>query len=275
MDAEQIVLEFREQFVEVRGVISIGRSPACEIAISNDTKVSRTHARLVTDESGTTLIDLNSSNGVYLNGVRLTDPKRVQPGDIIRIGDQSLAVMTRAGAQRACSATSRDLPAAVLHLPRGEPVDSDLTTKPYGIDRYHVLWLQIEDAISRHDWTHAEALLQKQLDRVAANLDTTGDLPRETQEQACRHAIDMALASQDARWIEALIDLHMAARRPLPSAAATNLAQILTRVRGFDLSLLHSYVEMLNEERSNFSPVERQVCSSIEVALMLAAAKRS
>jgi pSer/pThr/pTyr-binding forkhead associated (FHA) protein len=275
MDAEQIVLEFRGQFVEVRREISIGRSPACEIAIFNDAMVSRMHARLVTNESGTTLMDMNSSNGVYLNGVRLTDPKRVKPGDIIRIGDQSLAVMSQAGAKRSCSATSRDLPAAQMFRPREEPADADLTTKPYGIDRYHVLWLQIEDAITRQDWTHAEQLLQKQLDRVAANLDTTGELPQASQEQACRHAIDMALASKDARWIEALIDLHMAARRPLPSAAAANLAQILTRVRGFDLSLLHSYVEVLREQQSHFSPIERQLCSSIEVALMLAAAKQS
>ncbi len=268
MATDTIVLEFRGQIVHVRGVVSIGRSPTCHVAIADDVKISRMHAKLVTDESGTTLVDLDSSNGVFLNGVRLTDPTRVKPGDIIRVGDQSLALMSPHEAKHRCSETHPELPPTLTLSMRGSSSAAEPNTEPYGIDRYQARWLQIEDAISRRDWSHAEDLLENQLGRVTRDVEATGTLPPATQEEASRHAIDMALASRKATWMEALIALHMAARLPLPSAAAVNLPQILRKLPDFDLELLRSYVDALREARALLTPVERQLCSSIESALL-------
>ncbi|MBP5241236.1 MAG: FHA domain-containing protein [Bacteroidales bacterium] len=72
-------------------VITIGRDSASnEIAIS-DPKASRTHLQLVMDDNGNIfVVDLNSTNGTFINGQRITGQAPLHPGDDLRIGDTSL-----------------------------------------------------------------------------------------------------------------------------------------------------------------------------------------
>lgn len=71
-------------------VITIGRSQGNDIVI-NDVKVSRTHLQLVIGENGNcSVIDLNSANGTFVNGQKITSEVRLQPNDVIRIGDTTL-----------------------------------------------------------------------------------------------------------------------------------------------------------------------------------------
>ena len=66
----------------------IGRTSDNDLQI--DSKfVSRHHAQLVTSEEGTVLEDLNSTNGVYLNGRRVRR-HRLAEGDVVRIGMHEL-----------------------------------------------------------------------------------------------------------------------------------------------------------------------------------------
>jgi pSer/pThr/pTyr-binding forkhead associated (FHA) protein len=51
--------------------------------------VSRHHMQLVTTIDGCVVEDLNSTNGVYLNGKRVRRHK-LQPGDVIKLGTHDL-----------------------------------------------------------------------------------------------------------------------------------------------------------------------------------------
>ncbi len=66
-------------------VAIIGRDASADIAVS-DVEVSRQHARLSATESGFTIEDLASTNGVFVNGVRITAPTDIKDGDVIGIG---------------------------------------------------------------------------------------------------------------------------------------------------------------------------------------------
>lgn len=71
-------------------VITIGRSSENDIIIS-DAKVSRTHLQLVqNDTGGCSVVDLNSANGTFVNGQKITGEIRLQPHDVIRIGSTTL-----------------------------------------------------------------------------------------------------------------------------------------------------------------------------------------
>ncbi|MBT8078734.1 MAG: AAA family ATPase [Gammaproteobacteria bacterium] len=70
------------------GRVIIGRSPDNDIYIKSKF-VSRHHAQLVTDENGCTIEDLNSTNGVFLDDVRVKRHK-LQTGDIIQLGIHEL-----------------------------------------------------------------------------------------------------------------------------------------------------------------------------------------
>ncbi|MGV1030491.1 MAG: FHA domain-containing protein, partial [Dermatophilaceae bacterium] len=68
---------------------TIGRAPGNDIVLA-DLLVSRNHARVQSDEHGARLEDLNSGNGSYVNGHRVSRPCPLQPGDLIGIGNHLL-----------------------------------------------------------------------------------------------------------------------------------------------------------------------------------------
>lgn len=67
-------------------IIKIGRSVDNEIIINNNS-VSRHHCQLFVDNSGNVfLTDLNSSNGTYVNGMRIKDSVQLRQNDILKCG---------------------------------------------------------------------------------------------------------------------------------------------------------------------------------------------
>jgi pSer/pThr/pTyr-binding forkhead associated (FHA) protein len=66
---------------------TIGREPGNGIVI-NDAEVSRKHARMAQQGTTYTIEDLGSTNGTFVNGVRLTAPHALRPGEVIAFGEQ-------------------------------------------------------------------------------------------------------------------------------------------------------------------------------------------
>jgi hypothetical protein len=69
--------------------VLIGRSSDSDIVIPAQ-EVSRRHAQIVPQDGRWMLIDLDSTNGVRLNGRPLGAPVRLDPGDVIEIGTVEL-----------------------------------------------------------------------------------------------------------------------------------------------------------------------------------------
>jgi DNA-binding winged helix-turn-helix (wHTH) protein len=69
----------------------IGRDPEAVIVIDSP-DVSRHHARLLVSDDSVTLEDLESKNGTFVAGDRLTMPKIVRDGDEITIGRTLLVI---------------------------------------------------------------------------------------------------------------------------------------------------------------------------------------
>jgi diguanylate cyclase (GGDEF)-like protein len=65
--------------------VNLGRDPDNHIIIDTDS-VSRRHARVESWENGWRLVDLNSTNGTYIND-RVCESNRLDNGDLIKIGD--------------------------------------------------------------------------------------------------------------------------------------------------------------------------------------------
>lgn len=67
----------------------IGRALACEVTI-DDSYASGRHARLYDRDGHVYLEDLNSTNGTYVNGARVSAQQLLRPGDSVRIGDTEM-----------------------------------------------------------------------------------------------------------------------------------------------------------------------------------------
>jgi len=70
-------------------VLTIGRSPHSDLFL-DDVTVSRHHARVIRDENGYLVEDLNSLNGTYINRKRI-ERHRLSHGDELQIGKFKLA----------------------------------------------------------------------------------------------------------------------------------------------------------------------------------------
>jgi len=72
----------------------IGREVECAISIDSP-HVSRYHAKIIVGATGTTIEDLNSSNGTYVNGKRIKEPTYISVGDEIRFDSLSFRLTSK------------------------------------------------------------------------------------------------------------------------------------------------------------------------------------
>jgi hypothetical protein len=70
--------------------ITAGRSSENDLELANDDYASSHHARFEPRGNGVWVEDAGSTNGTYVNGVRLKRPRKLAPGDVIRVGETDL-----------------------------------------------------------------------------------------------------------------------------------------------------------------------------------------
>ena len=80
-----IVLPSGQRIGLNQGTVTVGRLPECTISI-NDSNISRKHAEMRQSAGEYVVIDLNSTNGTLVNGIRITGQQRLNEGDIISFG---------------------------------------------------------------------------------------------------------------------------------------------------------------------------------------------
>jgi hypothetical protein len=99
-----------ELFLE-NGVNTIGRLPDNVLCLFDDRYISGFHAQIVVDGSLYRLIDLNSTNGTLLNGIRLTPSEEISisDGDEIALGSAEYRLDV-AGTERAAEPIQDDGP---------------------------------------------------------------------------------------------------------------------------------------------------------------------
>jgi pSer/pThr/pTyr-binding forkhead associated (FHA) protein len=70
--------------------ITIGRGGTNDVPLPEDEYSSTRHARLEPRRDGVWIEDIGSTNGTFVNGIRLTRERRLVPGDVVRIGETDL-----------------------------------------------------------------------------------------------------------------------------------------------------------------------------------------
>lgn len=75
-----------ESFILDKEVITLGRAPTNDVVIA-EPQVSRQHARIVRQDDVLVIEDLGSTNGTFVNGMRLVGPHVLLNGDVISLGD--------------------------------------------------------------------------------------------------------------------------------------------------------------------------------------------
>jgi hypothetical protein len=87
---ESPVLEDGEEYGIDSAPVTVGRGGQNDIAIDGDEFASARHVRFEPRRDGVWVTDLGSTNGTYVNGVRIDGARRLAPGDVVRVGETDL-----------------------------------------------------------------------------------------------------------------------------------------------------------------------------------------
>jgi hypothetical protein len=74
--------------------ISIGRGGPNDVRLDADDYASANHARVEPRRDGVWIEDVGSTNGTFVNGVRLSRARKLAAGDLVRVGDTDLRFET-------------------------------------------------------------------------------------------------------------------------------------------------------------------------------------
>jgi pSer/pThr/pTyr-binding forkhead associated (FHA) protein len=70
--------------------VTLGRGPQNDIPLGGDDYASAKHARVEPRADGVWVEDIGSTNGTFLNGIKLTRARKLTPGDVVRVGETEL-----------------------------------------------------------------------------------------------------------------------------------------------------------------------------------------
>jgi pSer/pThr/pTyr-binding forkhead associated (FHA) protein len=68
----------------------LGRDAGSDVPLVRDEFCSGRHARLDPRRDGVWVEDVGSTNGTFVNGVRVDTPRKLSSGDVIRVGETDL-----------------------------------------------------------------------------------------------------------------------------------------------------------------------------------------
>ena len=111
----------------VEDELLIGRQAEGAGRLAEDDEISRAHARVTVDRGGFCAIeDLGSTNGTFVNGLRIGPPTALGPGDTVELGGTTLVVRSLPSSEPPTATAPADTsPRAVPTMtaaPTGSPV---------------------------------------------------------------------------------------------------------------------------------------------------------
>jgi hypothetical protein len=87
---ESKVLTVGEEFELDSRPLTVGRGTQNDVSIDGDEFASARHVRIEPRRDGVWVSDIGSTNGTYVNGVRIDRPRKLARGDVVRVGETEL-----------------------------------------------------------------------------------------------------------------------------------------------------------------------------------------
>ncbi len=273
------------------GQFAVGRNASCQLSL-DDPLVSRRHALLNVTTTGVTIEDLQSRNGVLVNGQRIGAVTQLQAGDKIVIGSQEMTLLqAREGAaahitsgggmpkmtlsrMEAAMAQLADRPDeqssvsfSGVSIPSSSTSSSDLDPEPSmlrRVDGFRVLGGVAEKALAMGRADEAERLLASALADVIEACRSGRRIPASLAEQAARFSAKLATATGKGAWADYVIELYAAQSRPCPAPVIDELYNAFRKVTSVDVARLREYIENLRAKLPKYGPADRFLFQRIE-----------
>jgi pSer/pThr/pTyr-binding forkhead associated (FHA) protein len=253
------------------GSLLIGRLPECDVLLQ-DGLVSRMHARISVQHDSVVVEDLHSTNGVYVNGVRVGHSTVLREGDRVLIGTTEISMfesrdsslMRIKQARRTSSSPAARIEPASSAVTKAPP---NAATRPMIAPAASTPQRSPGLAEQVPSTTRADAL--KMIGGLADRLAATGNLEEATQvlsghlrrilkganaglqvnadvaAAASHHALTLARWTRQPLWADYVVELHLSARLVMSAVTLAGFEDVASQLADFDRMLLGYYVDGL------------------------------
>ncbi|HVH44332.1 MAG TPA: FHA domain-containing protein [Labilithrix sp.] len=252
------------------GTFAVGRNASCQLSL-DDPLVSRRHAIFEVGPGGVTVEDLNSRNGVIVNGNRIDRKTPISVGDRILIGSQELTLLAARDLQNAAAMAvgKMTLPKMRLNTPSAglEQVNVDGDHEPSMVrraDQFKLLSGVAEKALAMGKAGEAERLLASALADVIEATRSGRPLPPMLVDQAAKFSAKLATATGKGGWADYVIELYQGQQRPCPAHVIDELYTAMRKVTAVDMNRLRAYLAMLRQNLPRYGPAERFLFQRLE-----------
>lgn len=259
------------------GTFAVGRNASCQLSL-DDPLVSRRHALFEVGPGGVTVEDLNSRNGVIVNGHRIDAKVSISVGDRILIGSQELTLLAARDPQNSggMGVGKMTLPKMRVNTPSSglSPLQIESDPEPSMVrraDQFKLLSGVAEKALAMGKAGEAERLLASALADVIEATRAARPLPPTLVDQAAKFSAKLATATGKGGWADYVIELYQAQKRPCPAHVIDELYNAMRKVTAVDLNRLRAYVAMLRQNLPRYGPAERFLFQRLEGLERLAA----
>ena len=214
--------------------IVIGRSRYCRVVL-DDRRVSHQHAAILVTAHDVMLEDLDSVNGTWLNGARLTEAQALRDRDLIVVGAQELRVSSLPS--EAYSLPERPLRVASER----RPIDSASAQAGSLL----TLGRTAARRLAEGNAAGAESALRDELMILLVRAYGGQPVPEPVCVAASKQALSLALELRAARWVNYVFELHLRAGLPRAPDVTRLLAEAVAATRELDTALVAEYLERL------------------------------
>ncbi len=279
-------LRYQQHDLELgEGEFAIGRNASCQLSL-DDPLVSRRHALLIVLPEVVTIEDLQSRNGVLVNGQKIPGRTEVRAGDRITIGSQEMVLVAR-GDDSLQPHTRNPLKMTLPRMPTPSAEMLPLNSTPSGgtasqpedlepsmvrrADAFQLLGGVAEKALAMGKAAEAERILASPLADVIEASRAGKRVTPTLVDQAARFSAKLATATGKGAWADYVVELYSAQQRMCPAPVIDELYNAMRKVTAIDLVRLRSYVEQLRQKVASYGPAERFLFQRLEGLERLAA----
>ncbi len=228
-------------------LVRIGRSDMCHITL-DDALVSREHAVLRLGPGGAFVRDLQSRNGVLVNGAKIQNEVQLKDRDRIRIGAQEMVFCIAADRQELphpgratgqmilCQTCAVPYPTNASACPHcGAPQAVEEVTRPHLDVKQNRDWAltllaeSVERALTTGDFAAAERAMARSAAEIDMAFQAKERLSERLVDLFATLGLRLAIASKQSRWMEWSLSTLMQQSLSPSAAVAERLDQALAQ----------------------------------------------
>ena len=234
-------------------------------------------------DGGVTLEDLQSRNGVIVNGQKISGRVGLNAGDRILIGAQELTLLQgREPGRETASAgigkrtmpkipTANDRSSAPPPLEMPSSSDDPEPSMIRRADAFNLLGSVAEKALAMGRADEAERLLASALADVIEASRAGKRMSPALVDMAARFSAKLATSTAKGAWADYVIELYAEQGRPCPAPVIDELYNAFRRVNAIDLPRLRAFIATMRDKLPSYGPADRFLFQRIEGLERLAA----